>query len=278
VREEQAGPREVPKVVRAELHLEAVRRAALRHRHQAGVVDEQVERAVPLGGEAAHRGQVAEVEVADLDRAGHGHLREALLDAGERALARDGVSGLSLRELAKEIGVSHAAPRRHFEDRQALLDALAEHGFHRLGAQLREALTTDPDDFAGRLRAVGLAYFRFATQHAALLEVMYAGKHGPGPAAIAAAAAAFAAPLEVVEHAMSAGRLRAGEVTTTTTLIWAALHGLASLAVSGLLLDQDVDSLVEQTVDALLIGLVTDGPAGGAAADPIPSGGPPAGR
>src|ERR687894_2671163 len=66
----------------------------------------------------------------------HGSLRPALLAAAEKALDRGGVQALSLRELAREIGVSHAAPRRHFADKQALLDALAQEGFARLGAAL----------------------------------------------------------------------------------------------------------------------------------------------
>ena len=53
----------------------------------------------------------------------HGNLRQALLDAAERTVRERGVEALSLRELAREVGVSHGAPRRHFPDRQALLDA-----------------------------------------------------------------------------------------------------------------------------------------------------------
>src|SRR3954469_19753524 len=107
----------------------------------------------------------------------HGNLRAALLEAAERALARGGE--LSLRELAREVGVSHAAPRRHFAGKQALLDALAEDGFERLGNDLRGAMA-DADGFDARLRAFVRAYVRFATEHAALLELMFAGKHRPG--------------------------------------------------------------------------------------------------
>ena len=70
---------------------------------------------------------------------------------------------LSLRELAREVGVSHGAPRRHFPDRQALLDALAEAGFERLGAELRGALEGAGEDFQARLQATATAYVRFAT-------------------------------------------------------------------------------------------------------------------
>src|SRR5213592_1296667 len=77
----------------------------------------------------------------------HGNLRAALLEGAERMLAERGSGELSLRELAREVGVSHAAPRRHFPDRQALLDALAEAGFARLGSELRTAVDGAGEDF-----------------------------------------------------------------------------------------------------------------------------------
>src|SRR5215472_7707973 len=77
----------------------------------------------------------------------HGNLRTALLDAAERTLRERGVQALSLRELAREVGVSHGAPRRHFPDRQSLLDALAGAGFERLGAELRAAAAAAGEDF-----------------------------------------------------------------------------------------------------------------------------------
>ena len=108
----------------------------------------------------------------------HGNLRSELLPRAERALSEGGAAELSLRDLARQAGVSHGAPRRHFADKQALLDALAQDGFERLGRTLRAAI-----DAAARLRRApgraGRAYVRFATRHAALLELMYAGKHRP---------------------------------------------------------------------------------------------------
>src|SRR4051794_38861862 len=110
----------------------------------------------------------------------HGNLRSALLADAERVLSEGGE--LSLRELARRVGVSHAAPRRHFADKQALLDALAEDGFERLGGELSASLAGAGPGLEGRLRAFGETYVRFATEHAALLELMYAGKHRPGVA------------------------------------------------------------------------------------------------
>src|SRR6185312_2779105 len=106
----------------------------------------------------------------------HGNLRPELLAAAERTVRERGVQALSLRELARDVGVSHAAPRRHFPDRQALLDALAEAGFARLGEELRAAFDGAGEGFEDRLGAVAAAYVRFATEDAALLELMFAGK------------------------------------------------------------------------------------------------------
>src|SRR4051794_35531942 len=102
----------------------------------------------------------------------HGNLRSTLLSAAERTLASGGVAALSLRELARQVGVSHAAPRRHFAHKQALLDALAEEGFVRLGGELRDAMDASDGSFDARLRAFAHAYVRFATEHGALLELM----------------------------------------------------------------------------------------------------------
>src|SRR5271169_6370460 len=94
----------------------------------------------------------------------HGNLRMALLAEAERTVREGGVQDLSLRELARDVGVSHGAPRRHFPDRQALLDALAEAGFARLGEEMRAAGEQGGEDFQARLEATAAAYVRFATR------------------------------------------------------------------------------------------------------------------
>src|SRR5688572_19451527 len=108
----------------------------------------------------------------------HGDLRAALLGRAEDTLERTGIAGLSLRELARDVGVSHGAPRRHFADKDALLTALAEDGFARLGASLAAA-TAAGGSFADRLHATAHAYVGFATTHPALLDLMFAAKHRP---------------------------------------------------------------------------------------------------
>src|ERR1700758_477991 len=110
----------------------------------------------------------------------HGHLRATLLAEAERTLSEDGIEALSLRELARRAGVSHAAPRRHFADRQALVDALVEAGVTRLADEVRTAIDDADGDYPARLRAAAAAYVRFATRDAALTELMFAAQNAAG--------------------------------------------------------------------------------------------------
>ena len=185
----------------------------------------------------------------------HGNLRAELLAGAERTLAAGGE--LSLRELAREVGVSHAAPRRHFADKQALLDALAEDGFTRLGDELDAALTDAGPSFDARLLAFAQTYVRFATEHAALLELMFAGKHHPdvSDALRSASDRAFAASLAIFTTAQHADEIVEGDVEKVATVAFAALQGLAVMVNGGMLDAAALDEIVPATVERLLLGL-----------------------
>ncbi|HYI20958.1 MAG TPA: TetR/AcrR family transcriptional regulator [Solirubrobacteraceae bacterium] len=187
----------------------------------------------------------------------HGNLRAALLESAERTLSQSGASELSLRELARQVGVSHAAPRRHFADKQALLDALAEDGFERLGESLRDAMTAAGDEFDARLLAFAHAYVHFATRHAALLELMFSVKHRPGAADSLRASAdrAFEAPLALITEGQAKGEVVAGEPERVATVAWAALQGLAAMVNSQMLDRALIDEVVADAVERLVLGL-----------------------
>ncbi|HRF96152.1 MAG TPA: helix-turn-helix domain-containing protein, partial [Aggregatilineales bacterium] len=85
----------------------------------------------------------------------HGDLRNALLVGATEMLAQEGVHGLSLRQVAKHIGVSHNAPYQHFPDKEALIAAIAEQGFIRLGEAMDDAVATvSAQDALSRLGAI----------------------------------------------------------------------------------------------------------------------------
>ena len=184
----------------------------------------------------------------------HGNLRAALLESAERTLAQRGVSELSLRELAREVGVSHAAPRRHFADKRALLDALAMDGFERLGRELDVAMAGAGGSLREQLGAFGLAYVRFATEHAALLELMFAGKHRDDSLQ-EASNRAFEGALTLFAKAQATGQVVAGDPERVGLVALATLHGLASLANNGMLEEGELDAAVGEAVDGIVLGI-----------------------
>lgn len=94
----------------------------------------------------------------------HGNLRDALLRRAARVIADHGVEAVSLRGLARDLGVSHAAPQRHFADRSTLLAELAKEGFRRSLDAMQEGANEAGDDPIARYRSLGRAYVRFACE------------------------------------------------------------------------------------------------------------------
>ena len=185
----------------------------------------------------------------------HGNLRQALLDAAERTVRERGVEALSLRELAREVGVSHGAPRRHFPDRQALLDALGEAGFERLGAELSAAQQGAGPDFVERLHAMAAAYVRFAIDDSDLLELMFAGKHREGAAALELAAErAFSRMLELIEQGQAEGLLEPGDPERVGLVLFATIQGIATLVTAGIVGPDQVDALLADSIAHFLRG------------------------
>ncbi|HEY1590592.1 MAG TPA: TetR/AcrR family transcriptional regulator [Solirubrobacteraceae bacterium] len=179
----------------------------------------------------------------------HGNLRAALLEQAEQSVRMQGVDRLSLRELARQVGVSHAAPRRHFPDRQALLNALAEVGFTRLGAELRQAMDQAGEQFEARLLATANAYVRFATRDAALLELMFAGKYNEPSAAVQEAAlGALSVLLELVEQGQAEGVLEPGEPGRVGLVLLATVQGIAAVVNGGIVDGSQSEALVADAI------------------------------
>lgn len=171
----------------------------------------------------------------------HGDLRRALVDAALARILQGGIGGLSLRAIARDVGVTHAAPYRHFADKAGLIEAIAGEGFEALGQEMAAAFaTTAPAD---RLRALGLGYVRFAVRNPAYFKVMF----GPGQGE-----KQLDVLIETVRQAGAHGDREAGHVALAA---WCMVHGIATLAVDGRLSPTDVDLApgdVDGMVDALL--------------------------
>lgn len=170
----------------------------------------------------------------------HGDLRRALVDEALRILARDGIDKLGLRDLARAVGVSPAAPYRHFDGRGALLETLAVIGFQRF-TRMMEALSDTPP--AERLTTMGGAYVRFALGNANLFRLMFSAEMGqePRPGFRIAADAAF--------QTLRAVSGEGPDARITALAAWAKVHGLATLLLDGQIAigpGEDVDALVAQ--------------------------------
>ena len=180
----------------------------------------------------------------------HGNLRAELLEHAWKVVERDGVDGLSLRGISREIGVSHSASGRHFRDRQQLLDALARMGFHRLN-QAIAAATAPTATVEERLRASGRSYVEFAVAHARVLDLMYAQKRHPDASEELRSLSEESMSLlvETITGAQAEGIVRAGDPHELAVVVFASVHGVATLATDDLLDDVPWERAAESTID-----------------------------
>jgi AcrR family transcriptional regulator len=176
----------------------------------------------------------------------HGDLRRAILHAALDVIAADGPSALSLRDLARRAGVSHAAPAHHFKDRTGLLTAIAAEGHALLAATLAEA---------GDLRDAGVRYVRFAREHPAHFQVMFRPELLREDDLELTAARALSR--ERLRAAVTAARPGSGDTDPRQAGIaaWSLSHGFATLLLSGNLAavvgDQDPEEVFRTATELL---------------------------
>jgi AcrR family transcriptional regulator len=166
-----------------------------------------------------------------------GDLRHDLLEEALELVAQEGPSAVSLRSLARRLGVSHAAPANHFPDKASLFTAIAVEGFRLLAAAIEDgARRLGPDATAGqRFRAAGHAYTSFAVCHPAHFAVMWQRDllHQGDPELAAAGDTTFELLLEGVRDAQAEGWAPGGDPQTVALLAWSVVHGLAALWLGG---------------------------------------------
>ncbi|MBT8450432.1 MAG: TetR/AcrR family transcriptional regulator [Deltaproteobacteria bacterium] len=170
----------------------------------------------------------------------HGELRESLLEAAELLLEEDGPVGLSLRKVGRRLGVTPGAPYRHFEDKDALLAALAVRGFQSLRERMMADLKGSADGEES-LRRAGLGYLEFASQHPEMFRLMFGWIPSRDvPELCEAGDAAYAGLRGILERCEQEGLLTKS-VPDAGLMAWSAVHGAAFLLIDKRLMLGDED-------------------------------------
>jgi AcrR family transcriptional regulator len=159
----------------------------------------------------------------------HGDLRRAVLKAAFSEVRKRGLRELTLRAIARKIGVTHAAPYHHFKDLSALLDAMAEQAFDELDqamAASKRGLSA-PDQ---QLHALGRCYIDFARDHPERIEVMFRRASSPQPTANAETGhRSFQHLVDAVSACQAQGFAPAGSAFDIALSAWSLVHGFAAL-------------------------------------------------
>ena len=180
----------------------------------------------------------------------HGDLRAALVRAAIEVLEDSGETELSLRAVARRAGVSPAAPYRHYEDREALVSAVATVGYRELADRLATAhpSPSTPEQLA----SVAIAYVQFALERPALFRLMFGEPcDRDNDDRVAATAAVSQYVRAIVERTFPQA-----DAEALATAVWALVHGLAFLHLDGKL-DASTPSVVAERIAAAIDALLT---------------------
>lgn len=189
----------------------------------------------------------------------HGDLRAALIGEAAAMIAEGGAASVTMRALGRRLGVSRAAAYRHFEDKTALLVAVAAAGFARLKERVERVEAGEPGSSVERFRRMGEEYVRFALENPAHYRLMY-GKEALErqdlPELREAGNALFERLVEEIRAYQDSGLIKRQDPRTQAYVAWSAVHGLASLLIDGQILTAvDVDELIRQTTQTVLDGM-----------------------
>ena len=197
----------------------------------------------------------------------HGDLRDALVQAALREAEQGGPEAISIKALAKELGVSQPAPYRHFADRDALLQAVTAEAFRQFNAILRAAI--DKASKRSKLSRFAQAALEFGLRRNGIYRLMFASR--------TMACSAEDSELRVAAHETMGLLVESFEAPAVGLLcerhalqVWAALHGVISLAGQGLLTGETaqvtraelIEDIVQQTKVALALAIEKAGKAG----------------
>ncbi|MCP3938470.1 MAG: TetR/AcrR family transcriptional regulator [Actinomycetia bacterium] len=184
----------------------------------------------------------------------HGDLKPALLAAAREILETDGTAGLGLRRIARDVGVSHAAPYRHFSDHTSLLASLASSGFDELAETFVAATNADVEHGDDLLRLGGRAYVDFGVENPAMFSLMFSHHDEALFEQLRPSyEAAYAVFVWFIDSAIARGGLATSDAQTAAAAAWSSVHGLVILITEGHLPETpDIGAVIEVCLSGLL--------------------------
>ena len=166
----------------------------------------------------------------------HGDLKNALIEAGFKILKEEGLAGLSLRNVAREAGVSHSAPYAHFEDKQALIAAISTEAFRQLYQQVSAVFRDYRGEPQKLLVETAWEYLQFALNDPARFKLMFSGvleQEKEYTEFVQISQETFFKLVEIVETCQQDGVLQAGAADLAAVVVWSKVHGFTSLLLEG---------------------------------------------
>ena len=193
----------------------------------------------------------------------HGDLHQQILCAASQLLEENNIASLSLRAVAKKVGVSHTAPYRHFKDKESLLAGIAGLGYDELATQLKQAVEAHPDDPAAQLQEAGHRYVQLALSCPQCTQLMFSGIlpcDDTYPELRASGETAFDGLKIIIEEGQARGVFKMGDVELLALSAWSGIHGLTLLLIGGnlpeiLSIPVDIRPLTTAIATTMLEGL-----------------------
>ena len=194
----------------------------------------------------------------------HGDLRNALIVAAAELIEESGSLGFTMADAARRAGVSNAAPYRHFKDKEALLDAVGQLGFLGLSESARAARNAEPEGSIEAIIALGNNYISYVTQKAAFYDLMWGdiGARAFDSDQFDRNAAGFYVLSDAVRAYFEAENVSGVDVLDLAIKLWAMVHGMSSIAMSGKLPhfhpDADMLAMMDSATRSFIRGVVEE--------------------